>query len=615
MKEQLGTTESQLAFSELTSEAKDKVIDHYYQQWLEKHRSFIPGLLSAQVQVMLDDAIVVTASLNEGDDSYAALVNLSQQELQSEQPQVAQLAHNKQFALLYPLRDEQGQFFALVSMAIEVDDQQGLQQALSLVQWSVAGLEVIEYQQRLQKIDDGQQDLSDRVDILARVLAEPSYPNAVIRLVTELAVLFNCDRVSLGEYKNKACHLKHLSHSTQFGKKMNLTRAIEKTMDECLDQGKVMTFPVNDQSDSQAAGADILLAHQLLSESQGDSYVLSIPIYLAGSTYGAMVLEANPQAPLTQQQINACQGIVHLVMPALEDKRISERPLWKVASDSSAKQLSRLLGAGYLGRKLLFIFVVAVVGFLSSATGEYRLSTDAMVESAIQRAIVSPYDGYIQSASARAGDTVEQGQILVTMDDRDLRLERLKWLTEQAKLNRQYQEALALRDRAKINIINAQAEQVKAQINLVSSQLERGQLVAPFDGFVIDGDLSQRLGSAVSKGDGLLMVAPQDNYRLKMLVRESRIADIELGQQGNLLLSALPEQNYSFSISKLTPLTISKDGQSYFIVEGEFTDDTLNIEPGMEGIGKIYIDNRALASIWFREATEWMRLKVWSWWG
>ncbi|WP_232055184.1 hypothetical protein [Vibrio taketomensis] len=83
------------------------------------------------------------------------------------------------------------------------------------------------------------------------------------------------------------------------------------------------------------------------------------------------------------------------------------------------------------------------------------------------------------------------------MDDKDLRLEKLKWLSEQSKLNKQYQEAIAIRDRAKINIINAQQEQVDAQLELVNSQIVRGSIVAPFAGVVVSGDLNQRLGSAV----------------------------------------------------------------------------------------------------------------------
>ena len=243
------------------------------------------------------------------------------------------------------------------------------------------------------------------------------------------------------------------------------------------------------------------------------------------------------------------------------------------------------------------------------------MSAQARLYSATQRAVVAPFDGYIQAASARAGDRVDAQQVLINLDDRDLRLERLKWLSEEAKLKRQYQEALSARDRSKINIINAQSGQVEAQLALVASQLERAKLIAPFAGLVISGDLSQRLGAAVSKGEELLAVAPSNQYRIRLLIQENRIADLKLGQQGTLYLSALPETPFAFNLSKVTPLIETKDGASYFIAEGELQTKHQQLQPGMEGIGKVLIDERKRVSIWSREAQAWLRLKAWSWWG
>jgi hypothetical protein len=39
------------------------------------------------------------------------------------------------------------------------------------------------------------------------------------------------------------------------------------------------------------------------------------------------------------------------------------------------------------------------------------------------------------------------------------------------------------------------------------------------------------------------------------------------------------------------------------------------LRPGMEGVGKIYVDERRLITVWTRSALEWLRLKVWSFWG
>jgi multidrug efflux pump subunit AcrA (membrane-fusion protein) len=261
------------------------------------------------------------------------------------------------------------------------------------------------------------------------------------------------------------------------------------------------------------------------------------------------------------------------------------------------------------------LLLLACAVFLSTAKGVYRLSADARIENAIQRAIVAPYDGYIDDAVVRAGDLVSAGQTLVAMDDKDLRLEKLKWISEQGKLNRQYQEAVAIRDRVKINVINAQLDQVQAQLQLVTSQMDRSKLTSPFDGVVVSGDLSQRLGSSVTKGEALLEVAPANNYRIRLLIKENRIADIHTKQLGRLYLSALPESSFDFELSKITPLTDIKDGTTYFIVEGELLSNSAPLQSGMEGVGKIIIDERRLVDIWTRDMFEWLRLKLWSWWG
>ncbi|MGB0361303.1 MAG: efflux RND transporter periplasmic adaptor subunit, partial [Endozoicomonas sp.] len=330
---------------------------------------------------------------------------------------------------------------------------------------------------------------------------------------------------------------------------------------------------------------------------------------------GAIVLETSSSSPFTDKQVDLCQSIICLVSPALNDKRHNDLSLWQKAVDSGINQFKRLTGPNYPGRKLVALTLIIFSILFTFATGTYRLSTQARVESSAQRAIVAPYDGYIESTHARAGDTVESKDILISLDDRDLHLEKLKWLSEQAKLNRQYQEALAFRDRAKINIITAQLQQAKAQLELVDSQLVRANLTAPFNGLIISGDLDQRLGSSVTKGEVLLSISELDKYRVKMLVPENRIADIKLGQKGTVHLSALPETPFEFTLRKITPLTEALEGSTYFIVEGELLSDTSLIQPGMEGIGKITIDKRNLLGIWLRETREWLQLKLWAWWG
>ena len=71
-----------------------------------------------------------------------------------------------------------------------------------------------------------------------------------------------------------------------------------------------------------------------------------------------------------------------------------------------------------------------------------------------------------------------------------------------------------------MTVLAAQISQTEAQLALVEDRLARATLVAPFDGVVVSGDLSQRLGSPVQLGDALFEVAPLDAYRVVLQVDE-----------------------------------------------------------------------------------------------
>ena len=100
-----------------------------------------------------------------------------------------------------------------------------------------------------------------------------------------------------------------------------------------------------------------------------------------------------------------------------------------------------------------------------------------------------------------------------------------------------------------------------------------------------------------------------------MLVKQSRISDIESEQSGSLYLSALPGNAYEFSVTKVTPVIVTQDGQSYYEVEASLHEPDMKLQLGMEGVGKIEIDQRSIMSIIMRDFLEWLRIQWWSLFG
>jgi RND family efflux transporter MFP subunit len=299
--------------------------------------------------------------------------------------------------------------------------------------------------------------------------------------------------------------------------------------------------------------------------------------------------------------------------PVLALKQDNERGFWLRTQEHGRDTLNMFFGPRHPGAKLIALVLVAGLLFLSLASGDYRVAAKTVIEGAVQRAAVAPFDGYVVESLVRAGDTVRRGQILSRLDDKDLVLEQTRWTAERDQLMGKHRQAFALQDRATMQQVAAQISQIEAQLSLAESKLARASLVAPFDGVVVSGDLSQLLGTPIEQGKVLFEIAPLDAYRVILQVDERDIDDIRIGQSGELALSGLPHQTMAFSVKHITPVTTAQDGRNHFRVEARIDQPSERLRPGMEGAGKINIGERKLIWIWTHSLMDWLRLAFWNW--
>ena len=326
-----------------------------------------------------------------------------------------------------------------------------------------------------------------------------------------------------------------------------------------------------------------------------------------------MTFERNNGIAFDDDTVELYTHVANLAGPILELKRRNDTwPLIRLAQ-SLGGVLHKLFGARHVMLKLAALLLTLLTGFLALATGTWRVTADAALEGTIQRAIVAPIDGFILDSDIRAGDLVQAGQVLGTLDDRELKLEQQKITSEKARHAREYRNALAGHDRAQVSILSARISQSDAQLQLINKQLERMQITAPLTGVVVSGDLSQSLGSPVARGDVLFEVAPLEAYRLVLRVDERDMNAIATGQAGRLKLSGLPGDALAFEVSRITPVSESADGGNYYRVEAQLHETPALLRPGMEGVGKIELGERKLLWIWTHRLFDWMKLKAWSW--
>ena len=511
------------------------------------------------------------------------------------------------YGVAYPIMTG-NEFHGLVALEVLAETEEHLKYVMEQLQWGISWMEIMLRRERENEIKSSFERLKASVDLLADVLSKKNYTSASISLVTELATYLKCDRVSLGFFKNKKIKIQAVSHSSRVSDNMNLIRAIMQAMEEAVAQGKEIYFP------SSTRDPKIVMDHEVLSRKHGSEYILSIPIYDENEYIGVITLERSKGNVFINDDAMYCNSVASLILPVLEIMRKNERSILLLALDRCKSQLKKLVGSEYTGRKLIIFFLILLLVFFSFKKGDYKISANTVLEGAVRRVVVAPFEGYIKDSYIRAGDYIKQDEKLCVIDDKELRLERLNWISKIAQYQKQYQEAQALHKRAEAKIIEAQLDQASTRLELTESQIKRTVLTAPFKGIVLSGDLSQRLGGAVGKGEVLFEIAPLDEYRIILEVDERNISDVSVGQKGWMILSALPNDTIPFTVEKITPITTAGEGLNYFEVEAKPSGVFDRLRPGMEGVGKIFVDRRNLLSILTRNFREWIRLKIWEYW-
>jgi multidrug resistance efflux pump len=483
-----------------------------------------------------------------------------------------------------------------------------MRKVMRQLQWGAGWIEALWRRKQGRNDEEFREQTATTFDMVAAVLEQARFRDACNGLVTELAVRLDCDQVSIGFVRRNQAEVVAVSHTARFGERMNLIRDIGAAMDEAIDQHAVVSYPVMEDWEYR-----VTRKHAELASTYHLGAVLTVPLHIQERLVGALTFERGQGAEFDEAMVEMADAVASVVGPMLEEKRLNDRNVLIKVGESVSTQLRRLVGPHYFGRKLATVLGALLIVVFSFATGDFRVTSDAVLEGLVQRSVVAPFEGYLATQNVRAGETVTEGQLLATLDDRDLSLERLRWSTTHRQHLAEYDRALAERERAEANIIRTQIDQAAAQIELLDEQLTRTRVVAPFDGMIISGDLSQSVGATVERGQEFFKITPLDAYRVILEVDDGGIEHIQVGQTGTLRIASIPEDPLDFTVERITPVSEQSEGRNFFRVEARLHRITERIRPGMKGVAKTNIEERLLIRIWTEGLVDWIRLMLWKW--
>jgi multidrug efflux pump subunit AcrA (membrane-fusion protein) len=477
------------------------------------------------------------------------------------------------------------------------------------LRWGAGWLEALPWARQSRRLGADIARASSCLDLLAAISAQPRLQLMAMTAVNELATRLRCDRVSIGIVAGNGARLQAVSHSASFKRASRLVDAIEHAMDEAIEQRRSVAFPLLPQMERA-----VTIAHRVLAENAKSSGASVLSVVLAGSrgeAVGVLTFEHHRAEAFSDETLRLAEAVAALLGPQISLQLRANRVIAGRIVDRVAEGYEALGAPRRPTLKLAAVAVVALASALAFAEGEHRVTAKTVLEAELQRTAAAPFDGFIRTAPVRAGDTVRRGELMAALDDRDLVLDRLKWRAEHDKLLQRQREALAKHDRNTLVVLEPQIRQAEAQMALAEEKLTRTHVLAPFDGIVVSGDLSQLLGAPVEKGKTLFEIAPLDSYRLIVQVDERDVGYVAVGQVGTVVLTGRPADRLPISLTKITPVTVAEEGRNTFRIEAHLSEHDLHLRPGMEGVARIDAGRRSLAWIGLHPVLDWLRLAAW----
>jgi multidrug efflux pump subunit AcrA (membrane-fusion protein) len=511
---------------------------------------------------------------------------------------------------------------AVISLLVEPRSRAALQTTLAIAELAAgyahhhAALRALERA----KASSASLDLAAR--LIAGINSARGFRGAAMQLANDLCRRLNLDRVAVGWARGGSkdrggafTRVIALSDTEQVDRRMAMIRRIESAMDECLDQEQAVLFPppVGDDADPLLSRA-IVHAHRELAAGDARVRLLSVPLRIEDGVVGVVLCESAGRVALDAEAAEMLQSAMDLVAPVLAVRRSDDRTLAARSLDWMVRVGAWVVGPRHTAWKLAGLLASVLVLLATLVPVPYRVGADMELMPRLARTVSMPHDGVIAELGPahRAGDAVEQGDLLLRLDTTELELSRLDVAPEVTRFEKIADEALRRGEVAEAQRAHAQADQARARLALIDERLARSTIRAPITGRIVAGDLSDRLGASLRQGEVLLELA--DTADLIVLARlDDRDAGlVREGSRGTIATASDPARRIPVTVERVVPMARPEEGRNVFHVRCVLDEPAPWLRPGMQGRARFDADRRSLVRIAGRRFLDAARL--WAWW-
>jgi len=204
----------------------------------------------------------------------------------------------------------------------------------------------------------------------------------------------------------------------------------------------------------------------------------------------------------------------------------------------------------------------------------------------------SNYQDIVSSANKTSlnTDRININTVITNITDAQQAISSAK-LTNQTKVNvaegdlKAAQDTLAIKKakprQTDIDYYQAQADQVRAKVNLLETQIKEATLRSPVRARVTK--VNKKTGETVqpASNDNIVVILPIDPYDIKVDVYEEDIVKVKLDDPVEIKMPAFPNQTFPGKVISIDPAEELIEGVVYYQVTISFENPPQGIKPGM----------------------------------
>lgn len=245
----------------------------------------------------------------------------------------------------------------------------------------------------------------------------------------------------------------------------------------------------------------------------------------------------------------------------------------------------------------------------SLSTLEKSVSASGTVEPTVLEEVSFEAPGTVTTVQVAAGDTVQAGQVLATIDTLQLTADLLEAKATLASAQARLASAKADDDgsdaaEAQVAAASAQVDVAQAAADAAQAQMDAATLLAPATGLVTEvnlevGDVVAGTAGAGPAGGGTsgtatgtqVVVVGTDSWTVEVSVDDSEVALIEVGDQAELTLEDATDLVFG-TVAEIGLVSTSTGGVAAFPVTIEITGQPEGVYDGVAAEVEIVYERR-----------------------